>query len=503
MAESSSSTASAPALPSTADQVPYVPVSWMAVGAAAVAGLLVVLLLFFGFYAFRWHRPMLETELFALALAAIILSFVARRVVRNSEGTRTGALFGIDLPNAAWWTGLVLGLGYLSYYFAIDYSVRKDAQNEVKTWADYVFKGDPESLTRAFYRTQDPSQRRQIRPDDAAQMEGRWRNDFIGFRQCDLVRMAARNTDNHFELGGLQDWSFKQTGVECVFTAKLTNAEGTFPIAVPLKAVEAATEGAGRQWQVLFTAAGYIQKEQAQLTPYGWFVGHLSITGTEAGRNFISACSNRETRPYAVLDFAEIDAQHKAFLRPLTADAQKARTAVIGLRGEFAWRPGPEFYNYTADLLFALPGGARPSPQQSSSFRDAWDKVGIVRAGERLRDSTDLNEQLSFADSHIEIRVPIEIPISASKGEVKAARGRVVLVCKDPAILSELKRLRAEANPADSTPLPPKGLMDRIIPWRVLWIESDLKAIHVVQQRPGQSPGGPGGPGGPAGPESP
>ena len=61
MAEPTTS-ASAPALPSTADQIPYVPVSWLAVGAASAAGLLAVLLLFLGINAVRWHRPLLEED---------------------------------------------------------------------------------------------------------------------------------------------------------------------------------------------------------------------------------------------------------------------------------------------------------------------------------------------------------------------------------------------------------------------------------------------------------
>ena len=34
-------------------------------------------------------------------------------------------------------------------------------------------------------------------------MEGRWRNEFVGFRQCDLVRLATRNSDSKLEIGGL------------------------------------------------------------------------------------------------------------------------------------------------------------------------------------------------------------------------------------------------------------------------------------------------------------
>lgn len=490
--------APSPALPSMADQVPYVPVSWLAVGAASVAGLFALLLLVMGLLSSRARKPLLEEELLILALVAIVLSFAARRVVRNSEGTRDGTLFGVDLINAAWWTALVLGLGYVSYLLAIEYSIRRDAKNEVQGFSDLILKGDPESLTRAFHRTQDPNQRRTIRPDDAAQMEGRWRNEFVGFRQCDLVRLATRNSDSKLEIGGLRDWSFKQTGVECTFTATLTNAEGTFPIQVPLRAIESGgsgTEGSGRQWQIVFTQNGFIQKDQALLTPYGWYVAHLSITGGEFGRQFISACSNRELRLSAYLEFTRAKIEEQPELMPLTIAAFRARNAVLGVAAGSSWKPGNELYDATANRLFTLPAGAKPSEEQSKIFRYAWNTVGFVKAGERLRESSDLSDQLTFADSHIELRVPIEIPLSGTKGDFSAARGKLVLICNDLAIVEEVKRLRGSANPAQATAIPLEGISLKSVTWRALWVESDLKPIRVEQKQiPPTAGGGPEGP---------
>jgi hypothetical protein len=91
---------SAPALPSTADPIPYVPISWMAVAAITVASLFVGLLIVLGLSAFLAKKPLIQPELLALPAVGIVLSFAARRVIRNAEGTRTGE----SLVNRAWWT---------------------------------------------------------------------------------------------------------------------------------------------------------------------------------------------------------------------------------------------------------------------------------------------------------------------------------------------------------------------------------------------------------------
>src|SRR5258707_1143870 len=83
-----------PALPSTADTVPYVPVSWMAVGAGAVAALFFIVLFVSGYSAYRSRRPMINAPelLFSLAAVTVLLSFAARRLIRDADGTRTGNL---------------------------------------------------------------------------------------------------------------------------------------------------------------------------------------------------------------------------------------------------------------------------------------------------------------------------------------------------------------------------------------------------------------------------
>src|SRR5262249_18763730 len=185
-----------PALPSTADTAPYVPVSWMAVAAAAVAILFVLVLIGSGYGAYRAKRPLIAPQILVFPAVAIVLSFAARRLIRDSEGTRTGELFGANLPNVAWWIGLVGILGYGTYLFAIDFSIRRDAEAEVTKWVDLIRKKDdptaPDPVELAFIRTLEPGRRAAFtritnRAELHSKLQAEMRDGLIAFQQTDLI----------------------------------------------------------------------------------------------------------------------------------------------------------------------------------------------------------------------------------------------------------------------------------------------------------------------------
>jgi len=478
-----------PALASTADAVAYVSVSWMAVAALAVTSLYVLILLVAGLVAYGERRPLLIDWALFLPVVAVVLSFAARRVVTNAEGTRTAVLFGADLPAVAWWGAVVLGLGYLAYLIAVNYAIRRDAEGEFQRWVGYVQKDD---VTRAFHRTRDPLERATTRPDDAVSLENRWRNDFVAFRQTDLVRLAARNPgQTEFVVAGLRDWSYKPTGVECVVAGTLTCPEGTFPLSIPMKGLEAGSkgDGGGRQWQITLpqSGGGFVQREQVKLTPYGWYLIELEGQGSAFARAFVRDCGEPNRRVFAAVAYAQ--AGDAPALRTLTTEGAAARLAAVGVPGGLAWSPGPAEFRATAEHLFRLPGGAAPSPEQFKQFLFAWETSGIVPVGGRLKDNPDTNGQLSFPDGRVELRVPIEIPLAGAKRDIVAARGRVVLEATNPAVAAEAKRLREAAGPAQGTATPPDAAPTAPITWKVVRIESDMKPVSARPQ--GAPPGGP------------
>ncbi|MBX9625252.1 MAG: hypothetical protein K2X82_15705 [Gemmataceae bacterium] len=468
-----------PALPSTADAAPYVPVSWLAVAAFLVAALFVLLLVAFGYSARADKKPLLVDWLLVLPAAAVVLSFAARRVIRNAEGTRTGTLFGVDLPAAAWWTAVVGGLGYLAYLFAVDYSIRSEAKGEVERWAGAITRGE---LTRAFHRTRDPNERAAISPDDAAGLDARYRTEHLVFRQSDLVRLAGRNPGGEFTTGGLQDWKMTPAGIDCTVRGVYKCPEGVFPVSVQLRGSEAAAAGdapAGRQWQVYLPPAGYLRLDEVRLTPYGWFVAALERQGGGYARQFVQEARPQPARPYAFLKYARHG--DDPFFRTLTVAADTARAGLLGTAAVAGWKTPAAFYDETARRLYRLPGGGEPPPDRALTFAAAWANEGIDPPGFRLKESKDVNDVMTVTDDAVEVRSPVEIPLNSGRGVTAAARGRVVVRCEDPRALAELKRLRAEADPDRGATATPGTSLPPAYEWKLVRLESDLKAVPTRQ----------------------
>jgi hypothetical protein len=481
-----------PPLGSTADPVAYVPVSWMAVTAFVVTKVFIVVLTLMAVASWRAKSPLIAPQILFLPVVAVVLAFAARRIVRNSEGTRTGELFGFDLVNGAWWGAVVVGLVYLTYLFAIEYSVRREAEAEVGRWVGQVLDED---LTRAFYRTRDPAERASIAPDNAKALEDRYKTDWVAFGQSDLVRVAQRNPKAcTYTPGGMKDWSIKAGGVECVATGTVRCPEGVFPMQFPLKAVDAVAgaEGAGgRQWQVAAPANGFL-REEPRVTPYGWLVVEVQRQGREVVQQFLGEGRERTLRPFIAYGLAGMT--DDPALRLLGMDGGAARLAAVGAPAGLGWQLPDQAFAATATKLYRAPGGKQPTTEQSRQFLTVWTGPGIVPAGSRLRSSPDIHDVMTFTDAAVEVRVPVELPLPSTKADV-AARGRVVVVCNDPGLLAELKQLRAAADPDAGTLAPPSGPRARL-PWQLDRIESDMRP---VQSREAEG-GGPGGPGGMMGP---
>jgi hypothetical protein len=472
-----------PTLPSTSDTTPYAPVSWLAVAGMMFTGVFVILLLFAGYSAFREKRPLLQPWLLALPVGAIIFSFAARRVIRNSEGTRTGELFGIDLPNSAWWVSLVLLLGYGAYLLAIDYAIRRDARTEVERWVALVID---DKLPQAFNRTLPPGGRL-----DEGRLLARHRDELLIFRQSDLVRIAVRNKGTTtFTPGGMRDWQYRSTGIECVFTGTLKCPEGMFPAHVQLKGTEgvagAEGAGAGRQWQVVPGSSGYIQWAGATRTRYGHYVTELEQRGTNFGNGFIRVLLDRPGAQYlAYKGYVEPDGDPATCFRMY--DTQHARAATLGAMAGVFGPPDDKQKEYVTKIrnqVFRLPGGAPPDEKQKDQFQQIWDRGGILPPGLRLRNSSDTTPLINVTDTAVEVRVPIELMIPGD--ELSAARGRLVVACTDKPVMDELKQLRAAADP-DKPSDKPDEFRDRTTNWRVVAIESDL--VKVQSQRGQPNPG--------------
>lgn len=510
-----------PALPSTADAQPYVPVSWMAVAAAAVAAVFVIVLIVAGYGAYRSKRPLILPEILILPAVSIVLCFVAWRMIRNSEGTRTGELFNISLPKFAAWTSLILFLGYFTYLSAIDYSIRRDAEGEVTKWVELIRKADDPSgadpIDVAFLRTLDPANRGNYtrltdRGELRKKLQDRYRDELIAFRQSDFIRIAERNRESsEFEPGGLRDWVYKENGIECVYTGTYKCPEGTFPLAIPLKGIEAGTgsDGAaiGRQWQVVQSSSGFIQRDKAKITPYGWMLMTLERSGADYCAHIVMLSNmGPGIRPYIYQLFAAGGQDPIVWCRYLTViprSGSPEKDVPTGPWFEvFTTMPGtvaaggglvmshPFNADYQAFLqqrFLRLPGGGEPSTAQRDKFIKNWtEERGITQTGGALRTNPDINPTIHWSPAVIEVRFPVEIPFT----DGTAARGRLVVECTDPTVLAELQSLRQSADPNRTTAPDQREVMTRQFPWKLVRIESDMYPVRPMGLG---SPDGPGG----------
>jgi hypothetical protein len=483
-----------PALPSTADADPYVPVSWMAVAAGVVAGAFALALVVLMASAFLSKKPLLVDELLVLPVVGIVLAFAARRMIRNSEGTRTGE----NLASAAWWVCLVGGLGYAAYLLGVSYSVRRDAAGEAERFA--AFLADPDgdegkNLNRAFLRTREPGRRKELNPADAARLRAEFRDEYLVFGQTELARLGRRNPAGacRFVPGGMRDWAYKPGVVEGVYAGAFECPEGRFPFDVPLRGLEetARTEGAGgRQWMVTLSPAGYVAQDQVTRTPYGWRLLDLERAGGAFGRAFVDQTAGGAGRRAYLY-------QTVVNPNPLPAElSQGASLFLLVARPLTRLDPGvllftPDYAAYMQNEFLRLPGGGDPPADRKAQFARLWADQGLFLPGRRLQNNekVDAHDLLTVTDSGVEVRVACEVPVPAAGGGSGAARGRLVVRCDDPELVAELKNLRAAADPAQGTATPPDDFGKKPARWRVVRVESDLNEVRV--ERPG--PGGPGG----------
>ncbi|MDW8243624.1 MAG: hypothetical protein RMJ88_10475 [Thermogemmata sp.] len=491
---SSATVSSPPRLPGSGDTQGYVPVSWMAVAAAAVSGLFVLILVFSTYTAFTTRRPLVLPELLVLPAIAIVLSFAARRLINNSEGTRTGLLYGIDLVNTSWWLAVIGGLGYAAYLFAIDYSIRRDGEAEIQRWLEHLTtaEGDPEvNFNRAFLRTLEPGRRTGLRPENTQQLRSEFRDPYTQFRQCDLVRLCSRNRGVcQVNITGVRNWSSRPWGVECEFSATLTCPEGVFPLSIPVKGMEpttAAEAAAGRQWAVVIPANGYIIRDKVQYTDYGVLLAALEMSGGKFGRDFITA-SVQGPHIQHYLYHRTIAPLEQSELWEEQARASLSRMALVG--GPAG--PLPFFtrdsFAYYRDKFLTLPNEGIPSPEQKNLFRTIWYGSGLLPPGSRLRNSPDTQDILMVYADRVEVQVPCELPFpGAGAASLAAARGRLIVVSRDPALLEKLRQLREQARPGQLASNATLGqILQEDFRWRVVRLESDMYRIMPTRAMPGE-----------------
>jgi len=385
-----------PALPSTTDTVPYVPVSWMAVAASTVAGLFVVVLLTLGLSAFIAKKPLVIPELLILPLAGLVLSFAARRMIRNSEGTRTGEW----LANSAWWTSLLVGLGYAAYLFGVDFSVRRDAQDEVQRWVGYLASADGKQteFNRAFLRTLEPGARGPLSHEDTASLQARYPEQFLAFNQAELVRVARRNAGScQYTAGGVKEWVSKPGLIECSVVGTPKCPEGTFPVEVAPRGFEAGgkAESVGRQWMVVHNPqGGFVLREKVARTPYGWLVFDLEQSGGQFGRGFVEQSgANAAVRAYMYQVSVNPQPQPSEAFWQVVPFFSAVTHPFTRIDTRMLLPLTRDYQTFVQERFARLPGGGDLTADKRGQFAKSWTEFGLLMPGRRLTNNEKADSQ--------------------------------------------------------------------------------------------------------------
>jgi hypothetical protein len=482
-----------PSLPATTDTQDYVPVSWMAVASALVAAVFALSLLFAAYTAFTTRRPLVLPELLVLPVIAIVLSFAARRMIQNSEGTRTGLLYGVDLVNSSWWLAVVGGLVYAAYLFAIDFSIRRDGETELQRWLGLLIsaEGDAEvNVNRAFIRTLEPGRRSGLRPENSQQLRSEFRDPYTQFLQCDLVRVCNRNRGQcQVAVTSVRNWSSRPWGVECEFGATLTCPEGVFPLSIPVKGLEPTTPAeaaVGRQWAVVIPANGYIIRDKVQYTRYGALIAALEVSGSQFGRQFISVSSQGPHIQHYLFQRTIGPLEKSEFWEQLAKDTLARQALAGGPSGPlpFITEESTQFFR---DKFLTLLNAGIPSAEQKALFQTIWSSFGLLPPQSRLRNSPDTQDILLIYPDRVEVHVPCELPFPGiGAASMAAARGRLVVISRDRTLLQQLQELREAAQPGRETFATPTEFLSQDFHWRITRLESDLYRITPTRAMPGE-----------------
>lgn len=259
-----------PTSESAAQPLVYRPLSPPAVAAFVAAVLYALLVAVLGGVAFATGSPLLlPAWMLVIPITAAALGVVALWLIRQAEGTRSGA----GLARWAVWLSALFGLGYAAIAGGTYLAVRLQSGKFTRDWIADVHEG---KLAKAFLLTRDPADRKGVNPDKAEDMR-RWtlpstghKGELPRFEDSELVRVLRHaGPDLHIESLGIRDWEPKEGPSGVVYHVenhfRFTTPEGVFNAAFDVWGLRG-KDYTGRQWMVNWENTKIVEKE---LSPYG------------------------------------------------------------------------------------------------------------------------------------------------------------------------------------------------------------------------------------------
>lgn len=239
----------------------YRPVSLLA-GAAFVLACLYTAVIGIGAAAASFSRsPLLLEWSFVLPAASLLLAWMARTHIVNSEG----ALTGLALTRWSVRLSIVVALSYGAYYIATRMAVGQQAHSFSQRWLQQLAKGE---LDQAFFESwQD--QRKALAPERLREALER-RNvmtggpDFTlgttlsGFGQAEIVRLLQLAGDQaRITFQGINRWNYEGGGYQVNLTYRVETPLARWNQAVTAFGRESRPpEPPGRQWSIKLEGTG-------------------------------------------------------------------------------------------------------------------------------------------------------------------------------------------------------------------------------------------------------
>jgi hypothetical protein len=298
-----------PTSPATAERpasaLVYRPLSGLAIAGLVCGVAYAVLVLGSVVLSFLKREPFfLPTPLLALALGGFVLSVLALRQIRNSEGTRAGT----GLARWGLWVSLVSGLGAGTFAtfsgLAVEMQANSFLMDEDKGFFPLLQQG---KVNAAFLLVVPPGRRDQGKPGDDKAMEDIFDIPFDSkspkgllatFREADFVRVLHEPKGFKVEVTpmGVKSWSYENGGYKVVRNYRLTTPEGEFDLPVTVQSSDPEEPGEPRRWRVLFgpdmrliPVPDESNPRQPKLTPLGQRMTRLRATMVEFANSWLGA----------------------------------------------------------------------------------------------------------------------------------------------------------------------------------------------------------------------
>lgn len=340
--------------PDVASQSPGQPAAYRPLSGLALAGL--GLALVFGgllgvaaVVALVKGAPFFLPEwMLGIAATAAVISLLAQRQVRNSEGTLTG----LSLARWGFWLSTLTGLGYVAFSFFTGLAVMQQADNFLRVQGPesgffprlQQAGQKPEQFNEAFLLTLTPSERT-TDPNQLAMLHDRPEKDetvgkLTKFRTSYLIRTIARNgAAARIEPRTVEEWGYANHSYTVKRKYQITTPEATFEAVFATHSSEGSA-GSLRQWLVYFppsmTKINYTPLGESLVTAWAsalYFVQtNLGVEGVSFGK-FTDATNWKN----AVADSPAGDALREQVLEDLKQDRVRGRA----IKPLLAWDKQP------------------------------------------------------------------------------------------------------------------------------------------------------------------